>query len=122
MQADRPPAIVLAELGRAMRVMTERAEEYAQARRAVATFKGEYDQAMSTELVKLRDEYRSSGERLPSEEMRRAICHQRVGDQYRLMLAAEAEHEALARLVRSDSDLVSGLQSELRFLQTTELL
>lgn len=122
MPADRPPALVLTELGRAMREMVERGQSYAAARRTLATAKGEYEQAMSKELVRLRDEYRTSGERLPSEEMRRAICHQRIGDEYPLLLAAEAECDAMERLLRVDQTHCSGLQSELRFLQATELM
>lgn len=122
MPADRPPAMVLAELGRAMREMVERGQAYAMARRTLATAKGEYERAMSRELVKLRDSYRQSGERLPSEEMRRAICHQQIGDEYPLLLAAEAECDAMERLLRVDQTHCSGLQSELRFLQQTELM
>lgn len=119
---DRPPSLVLAELGRAMADMSERGKEYAVARRSLARAKADYEKAMSAELVKLRDEYRTSGERLPSEEMRKAICHQRISQEYPILLAAEAESDAVERLLRVDQALVSGLQSELRYLQATELL
>jgi hypothetical protein len=114
--------MVLTELGRAMREMVERGQAYAAARRTLATAKAEYERAMSRELVKLRDSYRQSGERLPSEEMRRAICHQEITDEYPLLLAAEAECDAMERLLRVDQTRCSGLQSELRFLQQTELM
>lgn len=119
---SRAPAVVLEELGAAMRQMTERADAYAIARRSLAKCKADYEKAMSSQLVALRDEYRESGERLPSEEMRRAICHRRIGDEYPILLAAEAEADAVERLTRIDQAYVSALQSELRYLQTTELL
>ena len=117
---DRPPASVVKELYTAEREMVERGQAYARARRTLARCKGEYELAMSKQLVGLRDEYRTSGDRLPSEEMRRAICHQKIGDEYPMLLAAEAETDALDRLLRVDQAVVSGLQSELRFLQVTE--
>lgn len=119
---DRPPASVVKELYTAEREMVERGQQYARARRTLAMCKGEYEKAMSRQLVGLRDEYRTSGDRLPSEEMRRAICHQKIGDEYPMLLAAEAETDALDRLLRVDQAVVSGLQSELRFLQATELM
>ena len=51
-----------------MREMTERANGYASARRLLATSKGEYEKAMSKELVHLRDEYRKAGEPVDSRE------------------------------------------------------
>ena len=41
---------------------------------------------------------------------------------YPLLLAAEAECDAMERLLRVDQTHCSGLQSELRFLQATELM
>lgn len=119
---SRPPAVVLDELNVAMGEMVNRGKAYAAARRTLAIARADYDRAMTKELTTLRHEYREAGERLPSEEMRRAICHSRIGDEYEVLLAAEAENETMERLLRADQSRISGIQTELKYLQTTELL
>ena len=119
MTADRTPAMLLQELGTEMRELTEAGESFSRARRVLARCQYTYEQGMSVQLITLRDEYQSAGERLPGEEMRKAICHSKMSDDERSnLLMSEAEVDALEKIIRVRTCVVSALQSELSFLRT----
>jgi hypothetical protein len=116
---DRTPASLLRELAEEMRELSEAAESFGQARRALARAKTLYEQRMTEKLIELQEEYRESGERLPGEEMRRAICHSRLDEDERAnLLIGEAEVEALDKYIRVKTAVVSAIQSELSFMRT----
>lgn len=116
---DRTPASLLRELSEEMRELSEAAEAFGQARRTLARCQTVYERRMTEKLIELQAEYRESGERLPGEEMRRAICHSRLTDDERTqLLISEAEVEALDKFIRVKTTVVSALQSELSFMRT----
>ena len=113
---ERTPASLLRELGEEMRELSEAAEAFGQARRTLARCETIYERRMTEKLIELQSEYRESGERLPGEEMRKAICHSRLTDDERAnLLIAEAE---VAALIRVKTTVISGIQSELSFMRT----
>jgi hypothetical protein len=119
MNPDRVPAVLLAELAKEVTELSEASEGFGRARRTLARCQYVYEQAMAEKLIALRDETRESGERLPGEEMRRAICHSQMSDDERSnLLMSEAEVDALEKFIRVKTAVVSALQSELSFLRT----
>ena len=119
MNPERTPARLLDELATEMRELSEAAESFSQARRTLARCQYTYERQMAEQLINLQDEYREAGERLPGEEMRRAICHSRMSDDERSnLLMSEAEVDALEKIIRVKTSVVSALQSELSFLRT----
>ena len=116
---ERTPASLLRELGEEMRELSEAAEAFGQARRTLARCETIYERRMTEKLIELQSEYRESGERLPGEEMRKAICHSRLTDDERAtLLIAEAEVAALDKFIRVKTTVISGIQSELSFMRT----
>ena len=119
MNGDRTPAMLLSELGTEMRELQDSADSFSKARRILARCQYKYEQKMAERLIEIKDEYANSGERLPGEEMRRAICHSRMSDDERSnLLMSEAEVDALEKMIRVRTAVVSALQSELSFLRT----
>lgn len=119
MEPERTPAVLLRELAEEMRELSEAADQYGRARRKLALSQGNYERAMTEQLIALQAEYRNAGERLPGEEMRKAICHDRIDAELRdYLLISEAEVEALDKFIRVKTAMVSALQSELSFLRT----
>jgi NTP pyrophosphatase (non-canonical NTP hydrolase) len=119
MDPERTPATLLRELAEEMRELSEAADSYGRARRKLAQSQVNYERAMTEQLIALQSEYRTAGERLPGEEMRKAICHDRIEDELRdFLLISEAEVEALDKFIRVKTAVVSALQSELSFLRT----
>lgn len=119
MNPERTPAALLLELSEEMRLLSEAADDFGRARRKLAVAQVQYERAMTEKLIELQAEYRNSGERLPGEEMRKAICHDRLDPELReQLLIAEAEVEALDKFIRVKTAVVSALQSELSFMRT----
>lgn len=116
---DRTPASLLRELSEEMRELSDAAEAFGRARRSLARCETIYERRMTEKLIELQAEYRESGERLPGEEMRKAICHSRLTDDERSnLLIAEAEVAALDKFIRVKTTVISGIQSELSFMRT----
>lgn len=119
MNPERTPAVLLRELAEELRQLSEAGERFGPSRRKLALAQGAYERTMAEKLIELQSEYRESGERLPGEEMRKAICHDRMEADLRdQLLICEAEVDALEKFIRVKTVVVSALQSELSFLRT----
>ncbi len=85
-------------------------------RRAEAT--NAYQGAMEAALIEIRDEFAAKGERLPAEDLRTALAHQRIERKvYADYLTAQAQVEAMKARTRAISDAMSGRQSLLAALR-----
>lgn len=119
MNPERTPAVLLRELSGELRELSEAGEKFGPSRRKLALAQAQYERTMAEKLIELQSEYRESGERLPGEEMRKAICHDRMDEELRdQLLICEAEVDALEKFIRVKTVVVSALQSELSFLRT----
>lgn len=71
-----------------------------------------YDHALNAELIRIRDEAHRLGERLPAEDLRKAIAHGKIDRSvYADFLTATAKVEAMKARTRAISDAMSGRQS-----------
>lgn len=77
-----------------------------------------YGDAYEAELAVLVEEHHKAGERLPGEDVRRALIHARIDRAlYRQQHQLRREVEALEKWGRMKEKTLSGRQSELSFLK-----
>lgn len=76
-----------------------------------------YEQAFEQELLRIYHDSRRNGERMPAEDVRKALAHENVDDGvYAAHLMAKAELAAQEKLFRGIEKAVSARQSVLRAL------
>lgn len=77
-----------------------------------------YEMAMGKALIALRDEYKQSGERMPAEDLRKAIAHSRIPDKtYATYLTSTAKVDAMTARTRAITAAMNGRQSVLSALK-----
>jgi hypothetical protein len=87
-------------------------KQLAKAIKDASEMRVDYVRAFEGELIKIRDEHKESGERLPAEEMRAALAHQRLDRFiYAKHLTAEAHVDALKAYLRALEASTSARQS-----------
>lgn len=73
-----------------------------------------YEQAIATELLKIYSESKDAGERLPAEDLRKAMAHSKVkGEVWASYLTAKAKVDAIDKWIKTRQSILSALQSEL---------
>lgn len=114
----KPVAQILDDIETLVDALGDAGDKYMQARKDAVRAEVTYEQAVAAERIKLLDEYRSAGERLPGEDVRNATIHSRIPkDVWADYLMAEAKVEALHRWIKTRESMLSGLQSQLAHLR-----
>ncbi len=81
-----------------------------------------YEDAYEDELAVLVEEYANGDQRLPGEDVRRALIHARIDRElYRVKRRLAREVQALEKYGRAKEKTLSGRQSELSFLKAEGL-
>lgn len=76
-----------------------------------------YEKAVQTQLIAIYHKAKEAGERLPAEDIRRALAHQEISNEiYAEFLTTKATKEALQTRYRALSAAVSARQSLLKAL------
>lgn len=116
--SDRNPGNVLDEIEKSRASLMSVGYTYTDVRRRHALAQLAYEKAMGKEYLKMLDEAKKSGNRVPAEDMRKAIAHSKIDEKlYEQFLLLSAEVEAADRLIRCEQANLSGLQSELSQLK-----
>jgi DNA-binding transcriptional regulator YiaG len=90
----------------------------AQAIQKLSGLEMQYEQAVQEQLVTLHHESKESGERLPAEDIRRALAHRKVSREvYGAYLASRAEVDALRAWCRATEASLSAKQSLLNAMK-----
>jgi hypothetical protein len=96
-------------------------QEYSEARHQLAADELNYQRELGRVYVSLLDpEFRAKQglEKLPAEDMRKAIAHELMGETiWAAFLKSSADVEALDKLIRVEQSNLTGLQSELSQLR-----
>jgi hypothetical protein len=115
---DLSPIVVMEAINHDCRLLDRLGRELADAIRDQATVERDYELAIERVKLELFDEYKSRKERLPAEDMRRALAHQRVNpDLYGRFLMARANANALKAHARTVEAALSGRQTLLGVLR-----
>ena len=115
--ADRPPAVVLGQMSEVMRELSRDAGEYSRALTENAAHKAAYEREKAKALTVLVHDYKSSGERVPGEDVRSALVAGELDEWYSPLLESTARVTALKASLDVKKALLMGLQSELRVLR-----
>lgn len=111
--SDRTPYMVLDDMARCMAEMDRDRAEYRDALTRQASAKLAYEREMARQIVGIVNDHRSRGDRLPAEDVRKALALDSVDAQYAALLSSEADVEGLKRSIAVRQSVLSGLQSEL---------
>lgn len=111
---DRNPALVLKEIETSRGNLREYGKGYSIDRRKLAAAEVEYERTMAREVLSLFADYERDGKRPPGEELRRMVGHAKMEKSiWQDYLFAKANVDALDRLIKVESAILSALQSEL---------
>jgi hypothetical protein len=112
------PPTLLAKLDADAAALDVAGKELAHAIGDAAKAAANYERAMQSALLELRDEHAKSGERMPAEDLRRAMAHQRIDRKlYGEHLTAQARVEGGKAYLRALTAAVSARQSVLSALR-----
>lgn len=77
-----------------------------------------YKRALNVELIKIFNDFKKRGERMPAEDIRTALAHEEIDDQtYTDYIVAVAEVDAMTARARAITSAMSGRQSLLAALR-----
>src|SRR5690554_5448114 len=77
----------------------------------------QYNKALHTQVIKIVHKYKQAGDKLPAEDVRRALAHESIDPEvYAEYLEAKAQKEATAVRYRALEKALSARQSLLRAL------
>lgn len=111
------PGQLIADVEEGAARLEDAAEKLHDATERFETAEADYERAMQTQLIVIYHQAKETGERLPAEDIRRALAHQAINSNtYGNYLEAKAEKEALAVKYRALSAAVSARQSLLKAL------
>lgn len=112
------PSKLLDEVEQARSQLVAMGEGYSISRRDLARKLLAYEKAIGREFLKMVDEAKKSGSRIPAEDIRKAIAHENIDDKiYEQYLVAVADVDIADRLFKIETANLSGLQSELQQLR-----
>jgi len=112
------PAQLMAAIDMDCRALDAAGKELGHKTKQLAEAELAYGDAFEAELAVLVEEHQASGERLPGEDVRRALIHARIDRAlYRAKHQLRREVEALEKWGRMKEKTLSGRQSELSFLK-----
>jgi hypothetical protein len=118
MSAAVDPARVMLQLDTAARQIDATSKELGQAIKSRADAENEYRRLLEIALIEIKDEHADEGKRLPAEDLRTAMAHQRIDrTAYATYLTAEAKVNALTAFLRGLSAATSARQSLLSALR-----
>lgn len=110
----RNPAIVMQEMATLTNQMVQQRDQYYVTRYEQAQAEIAYDQAMTEQNVLLYHQCKESGDRLPAEDMRKALAHKAIDPAvYAAHLSKKAKAEAMDKAIKINQSILSALQSEL---------
>lgn len=109
------PGRLMSDVDRMSTEAAEMADRLADATRHAANSEQAYEREYERQVISIYHEAKRSGERMPAEDVRRAVAHEQVDDAiYATHLLAKAEVAALEKKARLLSTALSGKQSLLR--------
>lgn len=112
------PTKLLDEIELSRSTLAAYGEAYSIDRRDLAKKQLAYEKAMGREFLKMVDEAKKSGGRVPAEDIRKATAHENIEeDVYKDYLMAVANVDIGDRLFKIETANLSGLQSELQQLR-----
>jgi len=115
---DRIPGDVLGDIDRICTELEAAGDRYSEEREKLARHEMLYEQAVAVELLKIYEASKDSGERLPAEDLRKAMAHTKIkGETWASYLTAKARVDALDKWIKTRQSILSALQSELSQLR-----
>jgi hypothetical protein len=112
------PASVMAAVDSGARQLDSAGRALGKAIKNLSEAEAEYERHFEEALIGLVHRYKENGERLPGEDLRRALAHQNLApDTYAKYLSAKAEVRALEAWVRTLQAATSARQSLLSTLR-----
>lgn len=112
------PVAVMNAIDSAAALLDQDSRDLHEAITNLQTAQAIYEQARTTALIELMDQYKEAGERLPAEDLRAALVHRRVEAKvYGDFLSAKARVEAIKASSRARENALSARQSLLSTLR-----
>lgn len=112
------PGEILREVDEGGDAIDQAASEHAEALTAEAYAEAAYDREFESQVLTIYHEAKRNGERLPAEDVRKAIAHDQMDDElYANHLMTKAQAAATEKTLRAVLARVSAKQSVLRALQ-----
>jgi hypothetical protein len=112
------PATLMGEIHASARAIDAGSKQLGQAIRRLAQTQETYEAAQESALILIRDEAVTAGERVPAEDLRRAMAHRRVPSEiYGAYLQNQAEVDGLKAWLRAQEAALSARQSLLSALR-----
>lgn len=118
MTEHRLPHHVLSDIQAVRGALQELGSQYTAARRELVTAEIAYEKAIAGAIIVLTDKYKRDGERLPAEDVRKALAHNAIDDEvWSKYLEAKAKADSMERMFQVHRSVLSGLQSELNIMR-----
>jgi hypothetical protein len=116
--SDRLPAHVLTDIQVVRGELRALGAQYTAARQALVRAEIAYEKAIAGAIIVLTSEYKKSGERLPAEDVRKALAHNAIDDEvWSTYLSTKAQVDSMEKLFKVHQSVLSGLQSELQMMK-----
>lgn len=115
---DRTPAEVLSEIGAVKEALRKKVREFSDASDALVDLEVRYEKERARIAVRLFNEAKEKGERIPAEDIRTAIAHSEIEDGlWSSYLKKKAEVEGIKKTIGVMQSVLSAAQSELQFMR-----
>lgn len=115
---DRLPGDVLRDIERICGELEAAGDKYSEEREKLAGAEMLYEQAIASELLKLYNESKEDGSRLPAEDLRKAMAHSKISTQvWASYITSKAKVDALDKWIKTRQSILSAYQSELSQLK-----